>query len=230
MSEWPTMFQPHVEAILAARPELRDRFRVVSEDGYAEFVELPTKYLPDGTFDSAWYTEQDRLWDKGTTYGDDEVGERVLHGHTWRVTTDPNLSDAKVWCDGVETSEGPDFEYQFYQAFELVELGLWPMPDFQAIWKAELATAERALLHHDEEVFRAPQRRARLVEKLEVAKAKLLPPPPTPTVLEARAAKALELVERLRPRLKQVRKEDIAVQLMGMPESEWEHVARTKFS
>ena len=173
-SEWPTAFQPAVEAILVQHPELRSRFQIVQEDGWAEFIEAPIKHLPDGTYDHVSGLEQDRLWDKGTTYGDDEIGERVIDGHTWKVNTDPNLQEATVWCDGVEAGENLPFTFKFYLAFDLVELGLWPVPDFEAIWKARVRDAELAVAHHDRMVADAAAQRNRLEAAVQEAKLKLI--------------------------------------------------------
>lgn len=228
MPEWPTTFQPHVEAILAAHPELRDRFRIIAQDGYAEFVEAPTRHLPDGSFDAAWYTEQDRLWNRQSFDGDEE-GERVVGDHTWRVHTNAYTGDADVWCDGVKAEEGPDFKYAHYQAFELVELGLWPVPDFRAIWEAEVLSAERAIRHHDDEVARAPARRVELVAKLAAAREKLDSLTRKPlTPLEQKAQRVLHLLDQLHPGYKQSWKENFAVEMMAVPDDALEEAVQKR--
>lgn len=223
--EWPTTFQPHIEAILVARPELRSRFQIIYEDGYAEFIEAPTKTLPDGSFDSTYYLEQDRLWDKGTTYGDDEIGERVIDGHRWRVRTDPNLQEAIVTVDGEYAGEGPDFEHKFYPAFELVELGLWPMPDFEAIWKARVGDAELAVAHHDRMIADAAAQRNRLVSVVEEAKTKLahyMEPKLTP--LEIRARGILDIIDEFRPEAK------ASLEMMSVPDDLLRETIKGKLS
>ena len=218
--EWPTTFQPHVEAILKEKPELRDRFRVVNQDGYAQFVE--------GLCDLVALQERDDCWNKREFDGD-EQGERVIDGHVWAVHTNAWTCTYEVTVDE-EPAEGPDFQYEFYQVFEMVDLGLWPLPDFVSIYKTKLARAKYALEAHDHYVMVAHEKRAELVAEVEEWEEKLRPPPPTPTGLEKKAALILSVIVRLDPKMNTKRREDLAVSLMGLPDEGLEEAVTARLT
>lgn len=143
-----------IRNLLRRRPELRERFRVITTDGYTEFTH------PEGV--NHYYDPEKHGWRVDSFDGDDD-GSKVINGRTWHVNTNSWTLDVRVSVDGVPTDGSPDCQFKHYDVWELIDLGLWTLPDFAA----HLKQAEAELVLFDAETADRPRQRAILERAIE---------------------------------------------------------------
>lgn len=146
----PKITYPEIRDLVEKHPKLRRRFRA-TRDGFPIF--LHSSYDPEK-----------HGWDV-TSFDGEEDGIKVIDGRTWRVITNAWITEARVTVDEVP-AHGPDCTYEFYDAFELVDLGVWQPPDFAT----HLQQAENELRWFDVETAARPRKRESLVAEIEKRK------------------------------------------------------------